>query len=76
MISASRARELDLHFAVELVLLPGALRFRGRAPPNGKPTVRPMATPPRPEGARSSVSEDASGRFRGDFFGRFFFVAI
>jgi hypothetical protein len=34
-----------------------------------------MATPPRPEGARSSVSDDASARFRGDFFGRFFFVA-
>jgi hypothetical protein len=53
-----------------------AFRFRGRAPPNGRPTVRPIATPPRPEGARSSVSDDAAGRFRGDFFCRFFFVAI
>jgi hypothetical protein len=72
----ANTHELDLHFAVELSLLSAAFRFRGRAPPNGRPTVRPIATPPRPVGARCSVSDDASGLFRGDFFPRFFFVAI
>ena len=66
----------DSNSIVILPLIAFAFRFLGRAPPNGRPTVRPIATPPRPEGARSSVSDDASGRFRGDFFGRFFFVAI
>jgi hypothetical protein len=53
-----------------------AFRFRARAPPNGRPTVRPIATPPRPEGAWCSASEDASDLFGGDFFCGFFFVAM
>ena len=51
--------DLDLHFAVELVLLPADLRFLGRAPPNGRPTVRPIAAPPRPEGAPRSACDGA-----------------
>ena len=69
MCKPDQAHALDVHFAVEPVLLSADLRFRGRAPPNGRPTVRPIATPPRPPGARSFSAFLAEPRF-------FPFVAI
>src|SRR5437879_5368209 len=39
-------------FAVLSLSLDFAFRFRGATPPNGNPTVRPIAAPPLPAGAR------------------------
>jgi hypothetical protein len=43
---------------LRFLLLPAdfVARFRGATPPNGKPTVRPIATPPLPAGARAGLA--------------------
>lgn len=72
-----QAHALDVHFAVEPVLLSADLRFRGRAPPNGRPTVRPIATPPRPAGARFFSAFLSEPSLTEGLLARFFsFIAI